>query len=389
MQASCFESGDPDLLLIGGGLANGLLALRLSQLRPDLDVRIIEPSATLGGNHTWSYFATDLTPEQESWVAPLVAHRWPGYSVRFPGHTRRLSTGYRSVTSDRFHAVISAALAGRVVQAAARTVDPTGVVLMDGRRLAARAVLDGRGPVHAPDLALGFQKFVGMEVRLSAPHGLAEPIIMDACVEQQAGYRFLYTLPIDDRTLLIEDTRYTDGADLDRELFRRGVQDYATAQGWNIEAVLREEDGVLPVALDGDIVAHFRRHGPAALSGLRAGLFHPTTGYSLPDAVRLADRLAHAFPAKDEALAFSIQTHAADVWKARAFYRLLNRMLFRAAEPDRRYRILERFYRLPEPLIERFYAAGSTLPDKLHILSGKPPVPVGAALKCLMEKGHA
>ena len=26
---------------------------------------------------------------------------------------------------------------------------------------------------------------------------------------------------------------------------------------------------------------------PAARSGLRAGLFHPTTGYSLPDAVRL------------------------------------------------------------------------------------------------------
>ncbi|MFN3668995.1 MAG: lycopene beta-cyclase CrtY [Brevundimonas sp.] len=389
MQAYAIENADPDLLLIGGGLANGLLAFRLSQLRPDLDVRIVEPSATLGGNHTWSYFATDLTPEQEAWIAPLVAYRWPGYSVRFPDHGRRLPTGYRSVTSDRFHAVVSAILPGRIIQAAAESVTPTGVVLADGRRLTARAVIDGRGPVHAPDLALGFQKFVGMEVRLSAPHGLAEPIIMDACVEQHAGYRFLYTLPIDDRTLLIEDTRYTDEADLDRGLFRQGVLGYARDQGWNIEAVLREEDGVLPVALDGDIDAHVQRHGPAALSGLRAGLFHPTTGYSLPDAVRLADRLAHAFPANGEALASSIQAHATDVWKARAFYRLLNRMLFRAAEPHRRYRVLERFYRLPEPLIERFYAARSTLPDKLRILSGRPPVPVGAALKCLMEKGHA
>lgn len=389
MQPAGTESADPDLLLIGGGLANGLLALRLSQLRPDLDVRIVEPSATLGGNHTWSYFATDLTPEQEAWITPLVAHRWPGYSVRFPDHARRLPTGYRSVTSDRFHTVISAALAGRIVQAAARSVTPAEVVLTDGRRLIARAVIDGRGPVPAPDLALGFQKFVGMEVRLSAPHGLAEPIIMDACVEQHGGYRFLYTLPIDDRTLLIEDTRYTDADDLDRERFRQGVLDYAQDQGWTIEAILREEDGVLPVALDGDIAAHFQRHGSAALSGLRAGLFHPTTGYSLPDAVRLADRLAHAFPANGDELALSIQRHATDVWKARAFYRLLNRMLFRAAAPDRRYRILERFYRLPAPLIERFYAAGSTFPDKLRILSGKPPVPVGSALKCLTEKGHA
>jgi len=389
MLARAVPDTDPDLLLIGGGLANGLLAFRLSQLRPDLDVRIVEPAATLGGVHTWSYFATDLTPQQEAWIEPLIAYRWPGYFVRFPDHARHLSTGYRSVTSERFHAVVSKALSGCVIQATAATVSPTGVVLSDGRRLNAGAVLDGRGPVDAPDLALGFQKFVGLEVRLSAPHGLTEPIVMDACVEQNGGYRFVYTLPLDARTLLIEDTRYTDAAELDREQFRQGVLDYAVSQGWMIEAIVREEDGVLPVALDGDLSAHFQRLGPTALSGLRAGLFHPTTGYSLPDAVRLADRLASALPAGGEALAGSIQNHALDVWKGRSFYRLLNRMLFRAARPERRYRILERFYRLPQPLIERFYASRSTAPDKLRILSGKPPVPVVAALGCLFEKGHA
>ena len=40
-------------------------------------------------------------------------------------------------------------------------------------------------------------------------------------------------------------------------------------------------------------------------------------------------------------------------------------------------------------LIERFYAAGSTLGDKARILSGKPPVPLGAALTCLIGKGRA
>jgi len=67
----------------------------------------------------------------------------------------------------------------------------------------------------------------------------------------------------------------------------------------------------------------------------------------------------------------------------------LNRMLFRAARPDQRYRVLERFYRLPQPLIERFYAGETTLADKARILSGKPPVPIGAALTCLVERGHA
>ena len=51
--------------------------------------------------------------------------------------------------------------------------------------------------------------------------------------------------------------------------------------------------------------------------------------------------------------------------------------------------MLERFYRLPTPLIERFYAGEATLADKVRILCGKPPVPIGAALRCIREKGHA
>lgn len=388
MQADAFDDPGPDLLLVGGGLANGLLALRLSQVRPDLDVRVVEGADRLGGVHTWSFFDADLTEAQQAWIAPLIVHRWPTYHVRFPQFERRLSTGYRSVTAERFAQVVEAALPDRIMlNAPVASVSPREAVLTNGRRLRARAVIDGRGPTAAPDLALGFQKFVGLEVRLAQPHGLTEPIVMDACVDQAGGYRFLYTLPFDERTLLIEDTRYTDGAELDRDVFHQGVLHYAAQQGWVIETILREEDGVLPVALDGDITAHLDRHGPVALSGLRAGLFHPTTGYSLPDAVRLADYLAESLRVDD--VADDIRRRARDVWAERGFYRLLNRMLFRAAEPQERYKVLERFYRLPQPLIERFYAAGSTLGDKARILSGKPPVPVGAALSCLIEKGRA
>lgn len=389
MQEPDVHAPEPDLLLVGGGLANGLLALRLSRSRPELDVRIVEAADRLGGAHTWSFFERDLTPEQQAWIAPLIVHRWPGYAVHFPGGNRRLSSGYASVTATRFDAVIQAALPGRIqFNAAVETVSPTQVTLADGTPLRARVVIDGRGPTATPDLMLGFQKFVGLEVRLTQPHGLAEPVIMDATVDQAEGYRFLYVLPFDARTLLIEDTRYTDGDDLDRATLRQGVLDYAAQRGWTVETVLREEEGVLPIALDGDIRAHLIRMGPAAQTGLRAGLFHPTTGYSLPDAVRLADRVSDKRLAVDD-IAAEIRTYALNVWASRGFYRLLDRMLFRAARPELRYRVLERFYRLPQPLIERFYAAGSTLADKARILSGKPPVPLRAALACLIERGHA
>ena len=61
-------------------------------------------------------------------------------------------------------------------------------------------------------------------------------------------------------------------------------------------------------------------------------------------------------------------------------------MMFLAAEPADRYRVLERFYRLPEPLIERFYAGGLSLSDRVRILSGAPPVRVGRALQALPER---
>jgi lycopene beta-cyclase len=65
---------------------------------------------------------------------------------------------------------------------------------------------------------------------------------------------------------------------------------------------------------------------------------------------------------------------------------MLDAMLFRAAIPRQRYRVLERFYRLSPGLIERFYAGQSTLADKVRILSGKPPVPLWRAVGVILRR---
>ena len=122
---------------------------------------------------------------------------------------------------------------------------------------------------------------------------------------------------------------------------------------------------------------------------MRAALFHPTTGYSLPDAVRLADKVAAQKDLGSAALYRLTRAHSVRRWADAGFYRLLDRLLFRAAEPETRYRLLERFYRLPPGLIARFYAGRSTIFDKLRVLSGNPPVPIGRALRCLPEASIA
>jgi lycopene beta-cyclase len=258
-------------------------------------------------------------------------------------------------------------------------VSPTRVELEDGQVLEARAVIDGRGMRASSRLALGWQTFLGQEVRLAEPHGLDAPIIMDASVAQQGGYRFVYVLPLDARRLLIEDTHYVDSAAWEPQRLRANIAAYARAKGWRIEQVLREEEGRLPIVLAGDFDAYWDDLAGQPSVGLRAGLFHSTTGYSLPHAVRLAERIA-GLPGIDAVSLFAaIRDEARMEWRRQRFFRLLNRMLFLAGSPDHRWRVMQRFYRLPAPLITHFYAGRLSLRDKARLLSGKPPVPLGQA----------
>lgn len=370
-----------DIAIVGGGLAGGLAALALARQRPDLDVRLIEPGP-IGGNHIWSFFDSDIAKKHRWIVAPLVRHHWTRYDVRFPAHERTLRMGYKSITGEALAEAVAAALpAGHIITDKAKHVAPDHVLLTRGGRLKAHHVIDARGAGKLTMLDCGWQKFVGQALTVKGGHGIAHPVVMDAGVEQLDGYRFVYLLPFDAETLFVEDTYYSDTADLDVVLIRGRIATYAAARQWEVTAVTREETGVLPVVVAGDFDRLWPASDRTARIGVRAGAFHATTGYSLPDAVRTAAALPALADRAD--LAEILRNRAAASWRRQRFYRMLGAMLFRAAAPDERYRIFQRFYRLPAGLIARFYAGRSMATDKLRILSGKPPVPVGRALAAL------
>lgn len=371
-----------DYVFAGGGLANTLAAYRLRQADPSLTIAIIERAAHIGGNHTWSFHGPDLTPAQHEWFRPFIAHSWPRQEVRFPGYRRELRASYHSATSARLASVASQTFSDSFfLNREVESLSEDGVSLVGGERIEGNCVIDGRGVRHNDHLTLGFQKFVGREVRCARPHGQRNPIIMDATVPQQDGYRFVYTLPMDENRILIEDTYYSDGPELDDATLNAEIDAYAARRGFEIAEVEREERGILPIVLMGNITGFWSSSGGIPRSGMRAALFHPTTGYSLPDAVRFADLLAKTRP-KTTAQAHTLtKRHSITTWAQRDFFRVLNRFLFLAAEPDKRAGVMERFYTLPEPLIERFYACRLKPWDKARILIGRPPVPISRALQ--------
>jgi lycopene beta-cyclase len=377
-----------DVVMIGAGLANSLIALRLKAMKPGLKLCLLEQAQGPSGSHTWSLFRSDVPARIWAWLEPLTAHRWQGYEIKFPAGDRTLVTEYASVTTDSLRQAVSEALGDQMRWGVeVLELSPHRVVAATGEVFTADLVIDGRGARRSAALALAWQKFVGLELQLEAPHGLERPVVMDARLPQLDGFRFMYLLPLSADVLLAEDTRYSAGQDLDMEALEREIVAYVQAKGWSISKIIRRESGVLPVVLGGDIDAYWKEADQTVpQSGLRAALFHPTTGYSLPDAARLAELIATASDLTSEAIAPLVQARSRRMWRRRGFFRLLNRLMFLAAEPQARYRVLQRFYQLSAGLIERFYAAELTLFDRIRILVGKPPVPFWRAVGVVPER---
>ena len=383
--AASLGAARDEYLLVGGGLQNALVALALLERRPDARLTVIEREPSLGGNHTWCFHAHDVPGAARSWLDALVVKRWPAHDVLFPNHRRRLDDEYNAVTSAQLHRVVSERLrsapGARLVNASVRDVAENAVTLEDGTELQAELVIDARGPGQgAQGDAGGYQKFIGLELAVAKGSAPELPILMDATVAQLDGFRFMYVLPWADDRVLVEDTYYSTSPHLDRAALTERIVDYALRHGMRIERVLREESGVLPIPT---------RHAPppapsgAMRAGYGGGLFHPTTGYSLPVALRFALYVASrpAAGARADYARWLAEHH-----RQQRFCVRLNRLLFDAFAPEQRHHVLERFYRLPVETIRRFYALETTATDRARILCGRPPS--GFSLRRLIAGGQ-
>ncbi|MEZ4436376.1 MAG: lycopene beta-cyclase CrtY [bacterium] len=358
-----------DHVLVGGGLHNGLVALGLLHHDPAARFALVEQGA-IGGNHTWCHHAADVDPIAAPWVEPLVGWRWAGYDVAFPDRARGFDEPYAMIASSALRAAVEAAVEAApnaaLVRGEAVEVAAGRVRLADGAQVEGRVVIDGRGPARGVG-DCGYQKFVGWEVELAAPHGLDRPVLMDARLPQIDGLRFMYVLPLDARRALIEDTYFADGPALDVAGVERELERYAAGRGWSIARVVRREQGVLPLPW---APAPPPPDDGVLRAGYRGGFFHPVTGYSLPMATRLS---ALAATSSVEALPARWAEYGREVRGRQRFCHLLNRAMFRHCAPEARWQLMSRFHRRPAALIRRFYALRMTRWDRFVAVAG--PIP--------------
>ena len=372
------------ILIIGGGLSGSLLAYRLLQLQKPIEFKLVEFSEQLGGNHTWSFHDSDIEPASFSRIKPLIQKSWSHQEVKFFDRKKIYSASYHSITSSKLASEVQRALGSRVLYGRrAESIRRNGITLEGGVNLEAQIVFDARGSTHSSTALCGYQKFLGMDIELKEPHHLTHPVIMDACCEQKGGYRFFYLLPWSPTHLLIEDTRYTNTPEMNASEYKDEILKYCESKGWKIKKIYRTESAALPIPL-----APHPKSSPHDLAipiGLRGNYFHPTTGYSVPYAVRLSNIIADEIENNPswnlKSISNQLDVHRKKIRSQSHFFALLNRFLFLAAEPENRWKIFSRFYGLNQNLIFRFYKGELLKRDQLNLLLGKPPVPLLKAVR--------
>ncbi len=359
-----------EYIIVGGGLQGGLIALALRHFRPQARVAVVERGPRPGGNHTWCFHANDVPVAAQPFVRQLVSAEWPSYRVCFPGFARTVQSRYAAISSDRFAGVLENSGCELLTNTDVVALDQHSVKLADGSEISASCVIDARGPTSAePAIATGYQKFVGLEIETERPWPDTLPTVMDATVPQEDGYRFVYTLPFSAHRVLIEETHFADGPEVNKPLLSQRIVDYADAHNAGRFRVIREEYGVLPMPwAGGGAMVPETGSIPAGYAG---GWFHPATGYSLPAAVRLSLAMANVPPQDARAAAKKL---AQRLRSRQRFARFLNRLLFTLVKPDQRWQVFRRLYRaVPDATINRFYALDFGPLDAVRMVVGWPP----------------
>ena len=306
------DASRADVVIAGAGAAGLHLAWSLS--RAGLTGRRVllierESKTTAGGafvnDRTWCFWERGQNPLEH-----LVFRRWSKLDFKSPRWSGRLALGghvYKMIRGADFHAALRSELAGHpqidwwqgeIVGVADAPGGAGEVRLADGRVARGRWVFNstpiGAGPAYGSNIRL-IQHFLGWVVRTetdSFDPGAAT--LMDFRTPQGGDTRFVYVLPFDPRTALVEHTVFS-AHPLDRAEYAAAIVAYLREQlGISAFEIEHEEYGEIPMT-DAAFPAQSAGGGVVNI-GTVGGATKPSTGYTFKriqaQSARIAANLA-------------------------------------------------------------------------------------------------
>ncbi len=370
---------DADVIIAGAGLSGLSLAVALldAGLPDDARIVIIDPRETLSGaDRTWCFF--DLVPHA---FDSAITHRWPRWRVRHgTAEVLRSAPGiaYCHIPGERFYEVAL----GRLAAAGKRVQFLLGVTVesLDDRGshvdvhtsagvLRGSLAMDSRPPslTHASgdgkDIHL-LQHFRGRVVRSVTPvFEFDTATLMDFDVSQAHGLHFIYVLPFDAHTALVESTFFTEGL-LPEAVYEEAIETWlARRKPGAVFQTISRESGVIPMTTEPFDAWPSPR---IVRIGTAGGQVKPSSGYAFLAVQRFvaefAPRVVAALRAGGSAEPPAVRS-ARTVALDTIFLSYLRRLPERA--PATFYRLFER---VPPGVLARFLSDTGTLADDLTVM---------------------
>lgn len=400
-----------DVIIAGGGLSGGLLALRLALANPNLRILLLERQNTLGGNHTWGF---QTAGETEPWLSPVMTKSWESFDVRFPKTDKTIALRHSVIRSADFHTGLTGVLGDGVrLGCTVSKISDNEVETSTGQFLRAPLVVDATG-IHRDqiqknrffDAPCGWMKYIGFDLNLNKPHGLKLPVLMDARVPQMDGFRYFSITPIDDLNLFVQECYLSSNPDLSFERISRSILAYGERNGWSVQSLsnplIRKEQAAIPLPLQTFPADQLRQvskwmpvegedfvdRTPLQISGAQ-GWYHSSLGQAVSDATRVAEFIATRPRLRTGSVRAELRHFRKEWVDQQRFYRTFNRLVFQAVEPSLRHIAFDRLMGLKEDIIGRFQSGTSTKADAAKILGLKPPVRSGKIYKNWASEGPA
>ena len=317
------EMPDPiwDMIIVGGGLSGLSLAVEMAQPEfSHLRVLILEKRGHYERDRTWSYW-----PRGKHRYIGLERRQWSRWCVKVDSrHAEQQSaSGYSSIDADTFYSFARSQIDAAphvhleldvVVTDLVEGSIPV-VVLADGRRLAAKWVMDAR-PLPKPNAKALCQHFVGWEIEATQDCFDENVVELMDFQRNPDGLHFFYTLPYSRRQALIETTWISpNGHQPD---YAAEIQTYlAKRYGVTAWRCLYVEQGRL------DLESEPRRVTCARVVplGRAAGTLRPATGFAFLETIADAERIARCIRRSgiDGAVIAAYRRSQVDRWMDRLF----------------------------------------------------------------------
>ncbi len=385
------DASSADVVIAGAGAAGLHLAWSLSRAGalPGRRVLLVERESKIGAggafvnDRTWCFWERGENPLEH-----LVFRRWANLDFMSPRWSGRLALdghAYKMIRGADFHAAMRAELAGfrqidwwqGDIVAVVDAPDGGGAVrLADGRVARGRWVFNstpiGAGPAPGPGIRL-IQHFLGWVVRTAEDFfdpGAAT--LMDFRTPQAGDTRFVYVLPFDARTALVEHTVFS-ARPLDRAEYVAAIEAYLGDQlGIGAYGIEHEEYGEIPMT-DASFPAQSAGGGVVNI-GTVGGATKPSTGYTFKRIQAKSARIAANLAAGRAALAGHGDEAARFGWYDRILLNVLARRRRSGADV-----FTDLFSRLPAGLVFDFLDGRTRPLQELQVMAQAAKGPFLAA----------